>query len=81
MRQAGYLAAAGIYAMDHHIDRLADDHKNALQLSDVLAKKDFIIYTTDGFLKITWLQFPGKKKMQAHELLNGITFTENAVAQ
>jgi methionyl-tRNA formyltransferase len=44
-------------------------------------KKDFIIYTTDGFLKITWLQFPGKKKMQAHELLNGITFTENAVAQ
>ena len=44
-------------------------------------KKDFIIYTTDGFLKITCLQFPGKKKMQAHELLNGITFTENAVAQ
>jgi methionyl-tRNA formyltransferase len=44
-------------------------------------KKDFIIYTTDGFLKITCLQFPGKKKMQAHELLNGITFTENTVAQ
>ena len=44
-------------------------------------KKDFIIYTTDGSLKITCLQFPGKKKMQAHELLNGITFTENAVAQ
>jgi methionyl-tRNA formyltransferase len=44
-------------------------------------KKDFIIYSTDGFLKITCLQFPGKKKMQAHELLNGITFTENAVAQ
>ncbi len=46
-----------------------------------ITKKDFIIYTTDGFLKITCLQFPGKKKMQAHELLNGITFTENAVAQ
>ena len=43
MRQAGYLAAAGIYAMDHHIDRLADDHKNAIQLSDVLANKDFVI--------------------------------------
>ena len=42
MRQAGYLAAAGIYAMDHHIDRLADDHKNALLLSEVLAKKDFV---------------------------------------
>lgn len=42
MRQAGYLAAAGIYALDHHIDRLADDHKNALLLSEVLEKKDFI---------------------------------------
>jgi threonine aldolase len=42
MRQAGYLAAAGIYALDHHIDRLADDHKHALLLSEVLAKKDFI---------------------------------------
>jgi threonine aldolase len=29
MRQAGYLAAAGIYALDHHIDRLAIDHTRA----------------------------------------------------
>lgn len=29
MRQAGILAAAALYALDHHIDRLADDHKNA----------------------------------------------------
>jgi methionyl-tRNA formyltransferase len=43
-------------------------------------KKEFIIYTTDGILKVTSLQFPGKKKMQAHELLNGISFSENAVA-
>ena len=27
MRQAGFLAAAGIYALDHHIERLADDHR------------------------------------------------------
>jgi len=42
MRQAGSLAAAGIYALDHHIDRLAIDHKNALTLSEVLIKKDFV---------------------------------------
>lgn len=42
MRQAGYLAAAGIYALDHHIERLADDHKNAKTLSDVLEKKEFV---------------------------------------
>lgn len=29
MRQSGYLAAAGIYALDHHIDRLRDDHARA----------------------------------------------------
>jgi len=33
MRQAGILAAAGIYALEHHIDRLADDHRNASRLA------------------------------------------------
>jgi threonine aldolase len=33
MRQAGILAAAGLYALDHHIDRLADDHANAAHLA------------------------------------------------
>ncbi|MBA3309794.1 MAG: low specificity L-threonine aldolase, partial [Nocardioidaceae bacterium] len=28
-RQAGMLAAAGLYALDHHVDRLAEDHANA----------------------------------------------------
>lgn len=37
MRQAGILAAAALYALDHHIDRLADDHKNARRLADGLA--------------------------------------------
>ena len=33
MRQVGILAAAGLYALDHHLDRLADDHANALRLA------------------------------------------------
>ncbi len=33
MRQAGIIAAAGLYALDHHIDRLAEDHKNAARLA------------------------------------------------
>lgn len=36
MRQAGYLAAAGIYALDHHIQRLAEDHEKAKMLADAL---------------------------------------------
>jgi len=37
MRQAGFLAAAGIYALDHHIDRLQEDHRKALKLAQGLA--------------------------------------------
>jgi threonine aldolase len=37
MRQAGFLAAAGIYALDHHIDRLEEDHRKAQKLAVGLA--------------------------------------------
>lgn len=37
MRQAGFLAAAGIYALDHHVERLKVDHAHARILADALA--------------------------------------------
>nr|WP_217420760.1 low-specificity L-threonine aldolase [Pseudidiomarina piscicola] len=42
MRQAGVIAAAMDYALDHHINRLADDHANAKLLASELAKLDGI---------------------------------------
>jgi threonine aldolase len=36
MRQAGILAAAGVYALEYHIARLAEDHANALHLATLL---------------------------------------------
>jgi threonine aldolase len=33
MRQAGILAAAGLHALDHHVERLADDHAHATRLA------------------------------------------------
>lgn len=42
MRQAGFLAAAGIYALEHHIDRLTDDHANATEIAAALGKKNFV---------------------------------------
>jgi threonine aldolase len=36
MRQAGILAAAALYALDHHVERLADDHANAQILADAV---------------------------------------------
>jgi threonine aldolase len=38
MRQAGIVAAAGLYALEHHVDRLADDHANARRLGEGLAE-------------------------------------------
>ena len=37
MRQAGFLAAAGIYALDNHIDRLSKDHERAAKLGETLS--------------------------------------------
>ena len=44
-------------------------------------KKEIKIAVKDGFIEILSIQFPGKKKMQANELLNGITFSERAQAE
>jgi methionyl-tRNA formyltransferase len=43
-------------------------------------KKELKIATKDGFIKVNSLQFPGKKKMQTHELLNGIQFSDSTLA-
>ena len=39
MRQAGILAAAGLYALDHHLERLADDHEHARLLAERLGRR------------------------------------------
>ena len=42
MRQAGYLAAAGIYALENNIRRLNEDHQNAKHIAAALIKKQFV---------------------------------------
>ncbi|QXP54994.1 aminotransferase class I/II-fold pyridoxal phosphate-dependent enzyme [Cellulophaga sp. HaHa_2_95] len=42
MRQAGYLAAAATYALDHHVDRLAEDHRRAKEIGELLMRLAFI---------------------------------------
>jgi threonine aldolase len=42
MRQAGFLAAAGIYALDNHIDRLSEDHHRARQIGEILSKAPYV---------------------------------------
>lgn len=42
MRQAGFLAAAGIYALDHHVERLKEDHQRAKALGRLLSGLSFV---------------------------------------
>jgi len=42
MRQAGILAAAGTYALDHHVERLAVDHANAQDIATALTAKSMV---------------------------------------
>lgn len=42
MRQAGYLAAAGIYALDHNRERLKEDHLRARKIGGILSALSFV---------------------------------------
>ena len=45
----------------------------------ISTKKEMKIAVEGGFIQIVSIQFPGKKKMLIHELLNGMTFSEEAM--
>lgn len=54
MRQAGVIAAAGLYAIDNHIERIADDHRRAKQLETALKTASFVeeVFPVDSNLVI-----------------------------
>lgn len=57
MRQAGYLAAACIYALDHHVERLAEDHANARLLAEAAKQVPGLRLTTPGVdTNLVWLE-------------------------
>ena len=58
MRQAGFLAAAGLYALRHHVERMADDHQRAQRLAGALSSFDAI--RVDGVeTNIVYFELPG----------------------
>lgn len=46
-RQAGVIAAAALHALEHHVDRLADDHRRAQQLADAVRSTDGLSLVDD----------------------------------
>jgi len=77
MRQAGYLAAAGIYAIENNIERLAEDHDYAKQIAAALAKKIFVgkimpVETNIVIFEITGSSYTAKtfcEKLAQYEIL------------
>jgi methionyl-tRNA formyltransferase len=61
----------------HESKMILEDHNYAIG-SLICSKKDMKIATKDGFIQVLSIQFPGKKKMNVGELLNGIVFSEEA---
>lgn len=68
MRQAGILAAAGSYALDHHLDRLAEDHALAKRLADGLADLPELQIETPQ-TNILFIDLVGPSRERSAELL------------
>jgi len=85
MRQAGFLAAAGIYALDNHVNRLKEDHANARKIGRILAKMDVVENIRP--IKTNILIFDVKKPYTADSFLekmaklgiNGVAFGPQTV--
>ena len=75
MRQAGYIAAAGLFAMKNNVNRLVEDHRNASFLGEAIKDMDWVkrIYPVQTNIVIVELNFP-EKQMEIIHLLkdNGV---------
>lgn len=60
MRQVGFMAASGIYALDNHVDRLADDHRRAFEIGETLRAQAYIkeVEPVETNIVIFYLQNP-----------------------
>ena len=68
MRQAGFIAAAGTYALDHHLDRLADDHALAGRLAEGLQGIDGL-QVEAPHTNIVFVDLVGSARARADELV------------
>ena len=69
MRQAGVLAAAALHALDHHIDRLAEDHAHARALAEGLQGLPGVTVAPPQ-TNIVWVDLPPARAAGAAERLH-----------
>ena len=68
MRQAGYLAAAGIYALENNISRLEQDHQHAKQIAAALSQKDFVAEVMPVETNILIFELTGRFTAKSFEI-------------
>jgi threonine aldolase len=73
MRQSGLLAAAGLYALHHHVDRLVDDHRRSRTLADALRAMGFPTDPPDTNLVFTAVR--GAAEVSARLAADGVLVT------
>ena len=71
MRQAGILAAAGIHALEHNIERLADDHARAVRLAEGLARLGVEVEGTPE-TNIVMFRLPGALEFSRKAAAEGV---------
>jgi threonine aldolase len=70
LRQAGVIAAGGIYALSHNVERLADDHANAKTIAHALEKTSWASLNPDEIqTNIIYFRTPGRQPGQVVEAL------------
>jgi threonine aldolase len=52
LRQAGIVAAAGLYALDHNVERLADDHRRAARLAEGWREAGLVAHAETNFVQV-----------------------------
>lgn len=75
MRQTGYIAAAGVYALDHHIARLQEDHQRAKTIAQHLATKSYVQNMVSAQTNIVLFDLPDRTtidRLLAHLKEHGI---------
>ena len=83
LRQSGVLAAAGLYALEHNVARLAEDHRRAKMLAEGLARHEALRVTMPD-TNILWVDMEadlGELRRELTETQERLDFAERVLAQ
>ena len=80
MRQIGFMAAAGIYALEHNVERLADDHSRALRVRQALEESGWARITRFGTSMVFFTPADGRTNQDVVDFFRkrDILFAEDA---